>query len=736
MNTYLQSFQGEIQAGWNGSPSPVAFAAELSSASSSVGPTLLNVTTYPFVLMQLDSLKALGVKAVDVAVQFPLLYPPFLNSKAENQAYANFYSQLASDIRARGLKLIVHTGPMLSDSAANGWNVGPFYASLTLQQYESGRAQQSTTVAQLLQPDYLTVLDEPDTEAAQTGFAQLDTVSEATNMLSQIMASLQQSKSGGTVGKGVTVGAGVGSWTPSYQTWFQSFAKTGIRYFDVHVFPINETFLTQLPAMADYAASLGLPLASSQLWLNKVRDSELGVLRWDQTMSRDAFSFWAPLDTAFLRNIVNWANWKNALFISPFWSFNFNAYLTYNNTTSGLSFTQLQTLVDTQAEQNLSAGGYTSTGLALAAMITRPPDTVPPTVPTGVTSLGTTPSSVFLSWTASSDNVGVAGYDVYRNGTPIGTIFQPPYADTILAPYTAYTYTINAYDAAGNVSGMSSPLVVTTSLGPPPSVPANLTGNALSCTQAHLSWSPSTSQIGVAGYNVYRNGGTPIATVTTTSFSDSGLSPLWPYTYAVSAVDTAGNQSTPATVKTTMPADTIPPSVPTNLAARVPSDMEIDLSWSSSTDNVAVAGYKIYRNGTLVATTSSVSYRNTQWLAPKTTYTYTVAAYDKAGNVSAQSTAVSATTLPDTTPPSAPTNLTAQSISYTTVNLCWSASTDDYMVAYYKIYRNGNYIGYSTTTSYQDAKAVPATTYSYTVVALDVAGNVSAFSNALSVTTL
>ena len=89
--------------------------------------------------------------------------------------------------------------------------------------------------------------------------------------------------------------------------------------------------------------------------------------------------------------------------------------------------------------------------------------------------------------------------------------------------------------------------------------------------------------------------------------------------------------------------DTTAPSVPTNLQASVVSTSQINLSWTASTDNTAVTGYNIYRNGTKIATATSTSYSNTG-LTASTTYSYTVSAYDAAGNTSAQTTAVSAKT--------------------------------------------------------------------------------------------
>src|SRR5207249_3420113 len=106
------------------------------------------------------------------------------------------------------------------------------------------------------------------------------------------------------------------------------------------------------------------------------------------------------------------------------------------------------------------------------------------------------------------------------------------------------------------------------------------------------------------------------------------------------------------TVSNGPPPDTTPPTVPTGLTASAASSSQINLSWTASSDNVGVSGYRVYRNGTQIATTSATSFANTG-LSPSTTYSYTVAAYDAAGNLSAQSSSASATTPapPDTTPP-------------------------------------------------------------------------------------
>ncbi|MGW0938398.1 glycoside hydrolase family 6 protein [Streptomyces sp. NPDC002666] len=92
-------------------------------------------------------------------------------------------------------------------------------------------------------------------------------------------------------------------------------------------------------------------------------------------------------------------------------------------------------------------------------------DTQAPTAPTGVTVTAKTSGSVSLSWTASTDNTGVTGYDVFRDGVKVGSSTTTSYTDSGLSASTAYNYTVKAKDAAGNVSAASSALSATTSAG-------------------------------------------------------------------------------------------------------------------------------------------------------------------------------------------------------------------------------------------------------------------------------
>jgi hypothetical protein len=92
-------------------------------------------------------------------------------------------------------------------------------------------------------------------------------------------------------------------------------------------------------------------------------------------------------------------------------------------------------------------------------------DTQAPTTPAGLTAGTTTATSAALTWSAATDNVGVAGYDILRDGTAVATSTTPSYTDNGLTPDTGYSYAVRARDAAGNVSGTSTPVTVKTQAG-------------------------------------------------------------------------------------------------------------------------------------------------------------------------------------------------------------------------------------------------------------------------------
>lgn len=186
------------------------------------------------------------------------------------------------------------------------------------------------------------------------------------------------------------------------------------------------------------------------------------------------------------------------------------------------------------------------------------PDTTAPTAPTALKVTAKTQSSVSLTWTASSDNVAVTGYDVYRGSTKVASPSGTSAVVSGLSPSTSYTFTVKAHDAAGNVSSASSSVTTTTSAASSdtsaPTAPTGLKVTAKTSGSVSLAWTASTDNVGVAGYDVYR-GTTKAASSTGTSATVTGLVASTSYTFTVKARDAAGNLSAASSaVTTTTPA--------------------------------------------------------------------------------------------------------------------------------------------------------------------------------------
>lgn len=296
-----------------------------------------------------------------------------------------------------------------------------------------------------------------------------------------------------------------------------------------------------------------------------------------------------------------------------------------------LSFASSSALVRSSDNVNVLAS-TTPVTLTLA-------DTAAPTAPTGLNASAIAITSVGLTWAASADNVGVSGYRIYRNGAQVGTSASTNYTITGLTANTAYNFSVAAVDAAGNLSAQSSAISAQTLPDTiAPSVPGVPTSSDKTITSITINWTASTDNIGVTGYRVYRNG-TQVGTPTATSFTDQGLTPSTTYAYTVAAVDGSNNasaQSAAASFQTL--ADTVAPSAPMNLSSTV-SGTTVDLSWTASTDNIAVVGYLIYRDGALLGTSPTTSLHVANALTG--THTYAVQATDAANNKSAMSNEIS-----------------------------------------------------------------------------------------------
>ncbi len=331
-------------------------------------------------------------------------------------------------------------------------------------------------------------------------------------------------------------------------------------------------------------------------------------------------------------------------------------------------------------------------------------DTLPPSVPSGLVSSDLSTSSAKVSWSAATDNVGVTHYRVLRDGTQIGTTTTTSYVDTGLTASTDYTYTIRAVDAAGNVSAPSTALSVATAINPVPIIPSvfDFEDGTLHGWQAH--YAPS---VALANSNAKAaSGGRSLAI----SLADPG--------YPTINTTTRMNEVAPgATVKLRMWA---PAGSPLVAKPYVENMGEYPAFLGTTTLNP-----NAWKEITFTVPDYAIRSIGIQMDNPNGwTGTY----YLDAVSISGVSTG-------DTTAPTVPIGLTAGAVTPTSIPLSWTASTDDVGVTEYRILREGTQVGTTTSTSFTDTGLTPSTSYSYTVRAVDAAGNVSAASTPLTVST-
>jgi chitodextrinase len=191
-------------------------------------------------------------------------------------------------------------------------------------------------------------------------------------------------------------------------------------------------------------------------------------------------------------------------------------------------------------------------------------DTAPPSTPSGLTVSSSTQGSIALAWAPATDNIGVTGYDVFRDDSKLGATLGSTYTFGGLACGRSYTLGVDAFDAAANTSGRAS---VTAATKPcsgtqppdasPPSTPTGLAVRGTTQSSITLGWNASTDDVGVAGYHLFRNN-SALGTTAATSYTFSGLACGTSYTLGVDAFDDAGHVSGRAGITaTSSPCDVV-----------------------------------------------------------------------------------------------------------------------------------------------------------------------------------
>ncbi|MFD4144266.1 fibronectin type III domain-containing protein [Streptomyces sp. NPDC058572] len=262
-------------------------------------------------------------------------------------------------------------------------------------------------------------------------------------------------------------------------------------------------------------------------------------------------------------------------------------------------------------------------------------DTERPSTPAGLTAQAGSATSVHVMWEQATDNRAVTGYEVYEKGTRVKSLPAARHMVDIdrLTPGTAYSFTVRARDAAGNLSAAGPAVSVTTPAPAPddrtaPTRPASLKGRVDGARAVTLAWAPSRDDVGVTSYDIYQED-SRIHSVsgTQTTARVTGLRPGTVYTFTVRARDAAENSSPDSgavdLTTTSAPGDG-PSTAPTALRATARKGT-IELSWTPPRTGAPVKEHQLFLNGRPATTIV--------WgvTPPAGTATYTMTVTDKPG---------------------------------------------------------------------------------------------------------
>jgi len=239
-------------------------------------------------------------------------------------------------------------------------------------------------------------------------------------------------------------------------------------------------------------------------------------------------------------------------------------------------------------------------------------------------------------------------YELYVNGSYFGPIFTSTQVRlTTLTASTRYCLVVVAVYFPIGATERSNEACVTTMADLPPSAPGGVVATVVSPARVDLAWTAASDDWGVAAYRVHRDG-VLLGSAPGLAYSDTSANAAATYCYTVTAVDTGGNASPPSPrVCAATPADIQAPSTPTGLDVTA-VDTTVTLSWNASTDDGAVANYRIERDGALAQTLPAPPGTPVQATDPNlgafTQYCYQVVAVDRAGNRSLPSDRACTTT--------------------------------------------------------------------------------------------
>jgi hypothetical protein len=306
--------------------------------------------------MTLDRFKELGLGGVTVNIGYPVL----TDEVDRAGDYLAFYKRIAGLVRERGMRLAVKLHVLFSGTAFSRLRVD--FSGLTVDHLGRGKRLMAERVLQEMQPAYLTLGGEPDTEAALTGLPELGRPEVYAAMVASILKDLPRGRT--------LIGAGQGTWvSPAFA---EAYAKLDVDFINIHVYPLNRETVANTERIGEIARKNGKRLILDECWFYKIFPGEKSALGAGETIfRRDAYGFWAPLDELFLKTMAKLAAVQGIEYVSPFWSNCFFAALDYSPRDENLPFDTHRRKFNQAVFRNLRAGVFTRTGRFYAELIKR-----------------------------------------------------------------------------------------------------------------------------------------------------------------------------------------------------------------------------------------------------------------------------------------------------------------------------------------------------------------------------
>jgi hypothetical protein len=327
---------------------------------NALGPTVLHSNALAGSTKMIDQMMAMGETGVTIQVSFPLLVTSFPDSAT----YTTFYTEVAQVVHQEGMTLAIEENPLFPNISTLA--VSGFYSSLTLSSYAADDQQMAQTIIDDMQPQYLSILGEPDTYTANfdNPAINLDVITNGVDFVNMVLDGLNR---GSTL-----VGGGTGTWTsPSYDQALID--KTSINFLDMHTFMIAPVDLSNMQSEVAEAHAANLPIVMTECWLYKDTTNGYpgrGGSAAPDEQKLDTYAFWEPLDEQFVTDMVHYARINGFALLTPFNTEDFFAYQTWTATLDAESPTQVESSHDKLVTAAENAGTVSATGGAWETAIT------------------------------------------------------------------------------------------------------------------------------------------------------------------------------------------------------------------------------------------------------------------------------------------------------------------------------------------------------------------------------